>query len=148
MKGQTLIETVLALGIIAIILSGVTIVVTSSLSDASFSQNQTLATQYAQEGTEILRTIRSSDYAGFNKNGTYCLAKGALTLPSSSPSCTAPNVDSFIRSVSIVKDGCSAKVAQTTVTVSWSDNKCSSGSYCHSSNLISCLSTISPIQAP
>lgn len=150
MKGQTLLEGVLALGVIAFVLSGIAVTVAFSLNNANFGKNQSLATQHAQEGIEILRKIRNKDYFGFKSySGNYCLEKGASSLPPATGGCTVPNIDAFIRSVLIEQTpGCAANVAKATVKVSWIDGKCQSGIYCHESKLISCLSTINPIQAP
>ena len=152
MKGQGLIESVLALGFISIVLSSIAIILISSLSNADRSKNQAVATQYAQEGIEMLRKIRNSNHQGFKSyNGTYCFGKDAndaagLGSPSS---CNVPNIDSYIRSVKIEQTpGCGLNVAKITVKVAWIDGKCLNGSYCHSSELISCLSTFNPIQSP
>lgn len=152
MKGQSLIESVLALAVIAIILSVIAVTVTSSLNNADFGKNQTISTQYAQQGLEILRKIRNSNYSAFaSYSGNYCLAKGTSVLQHQNTCLTplAPNVDEFIRSVSINQaPGCGPSVAKATVKVAWTDGKCGSGAYCHSSNIVTCLSTTNPIQAP
>ncbi len=154
LKGQSLLESVLALAVIAIVLSGIAVVSTSSLSNAGHGKNQTIATQYAQEGVEVLRMIRSLNYASFrNYSGTYCLAKGASSLPilPNCPSPLTPNVDSFIRTVTVEQSPgsrCAVDVAKVTVKVSWTDGKCKNTPYCHTSNIITCFSTINPIQAP
>ncbi len=150
MKGQTLIESLLALSVVGIILSGIAVIVASSLSNAGYGRDQSLATQYAQEGIEITRNTRNNNYAAFTGySGNFCLSKGASTLPTSSPSCTIKNVDNFIRSVSIEQTpGCASSVAKATATVSWSDGKCSGGSFCHKSQITSCLSTANPVQGP
>jgi Tfp pilus assembly protein PilV len=149
MKGQTLIESVLAFGVISIVLSSIAIILVSSLNNAGQGKDQVLATQYAQEGIEILRKIRNSDYQAFGTySGSYCLAKDSSVLGSPS-SCSVPNVDSYIRSVTIEQSpGCGVSVAKIIVKVAWTDGKCISGTYCHSAELISCLSTVNPIQAP
>lgn len=150
MKGQSLLESVLALAAIAIVLSGIAVTVLSSLSNANYGKSQALATQYAQEGIEVLRKIRSHDYDAFrNYNGNYCLDKNARVLPPLPGSCSVPNVDSFIRSVNIEQaPGCGTNIAEATVKVSWTDGKCPNSTFCHASSIVSCLSTVNPIQAP
>ncbi len=153
MKGQTLIEALLALSVITIIISAISVTTVIALNNADFGKNQALATQYAQEGAEVLRNIRNSDYPTFaTYEGNYCLAKGANSASSlvKSHNCI-PNFDSFIRSISIEQfpPGCGVSdTAKVTVTVAWKDGKCANGYYCHSSKLISCLSTINPVQSP
>ncbi len=151
MKGQSLLESVLALAVIAIVLSAIAVVSTNSLSDAGRGKYQTLATQYAQEGVEVLRKIRNINYTSFrnNYNGTYCLAKGASSLTSSS-TCQSPpasNVDSFIRTVTIERSpGCATNVVKATVKVAWTDGKCNTGAWCHASTIVTCLSSVNPVQ--
>jgi type II secretory pathway pseudopilin PulG len=148
MKGQTLIEVLVALSVIVILVSMITMVIISSLNNAQFSRDQDLATNYAQEGMEIVRKVRNSNYTSFkNYSGIYCLAKGSLVLPSSSANCTTPNVDKFIRKVQIEQTpGCNTNVAKVTVSVSWTDAKCQTGNlYCHASDLVSCLSSVNPL---
>lgn len=145
-KGQTLIEALVALALIGVVISAIAIVVVSSLNNAQFGKNQNLATKYANEAMEHLHKIRNSDYAAFrNYDGNYCFAKGQTALGASVSSCTVPNFDNFIRSVSIEQSpGCGANVAKVQVVVAWADGKCAQNSYCHKAELISCLSTTNP----
>ena len=149
-QGQTLIETLAALGIISIVMTGIGISVTSALSNAKYNQYQTLGTKYAQQGSELIQQIRDESYTNFKVyNGTYCLGKGQTTLGAAQSGCTTPNVDNFIRSVVIQQaPGCGANLAQVTVTVSFSDGKCASGVYCHKQAVQTCLSTADPVQTP
>ncbi len=146
--GQTVIELLVALSAAVIIITGVTVTVISTLSNAQYSKNEVLATKYSQEGLEIVRQIRDSDYSTFSRlNGTFCLIKGATSL--SAGTCTSPNVDNFIRSVQIQQNaGCSANGAKVIVTASWTDGKCQPGIFCNKVQQDSCLSTVNPVQAP
>jgi hypothetical protein len=153
MKGQTLIEVLVALGIITVVTTALAAVVITSMSNAQFSKNQNLASQYALEGMEIVRRLRDSDYVGFrNKSdGIYCLDKGQPILPINPVSvCATPNVDNFIRKVEIYSQDlikrCDVNLSRVIVTVSWQDGKCpASAPYCHSAKLESCLSNINPV---
>ena len=149
MRGQTLIEALTALGIIAIVITAISVAVTTALSNAEYNQSETLATKYAQQGSEIINQIRDDNYNGFkNYSGTYCLAQNQTALGTVQPSCSSPNFGTFIRSVDIVQGGCAANVAHVTVTVSFTDGKCQAGVYCHQVIDDSCFSTSNPIQAP
>jgi len=144
-SGQTLIEVLVALGIIAIIVTALTSVVVTSLGSSRYSKDQNLATQYAQEGLEIMRNLRDSDYVDFRNipSGSYCLDKNSTVL---SPDCFSANVDSFIRKVIITHDGCDIGVSRVEVSVSWNDSRCSSANtYCHESSLPTCLSSVNPV---
>ena len=82
MKGQTLVEVLVALSSAVIIITAITILVISSLNNAEYGKNQNLATQYAQEGMEIIRKIRDSDPQTFYgiADGQYCLDRNSTTL--------------------------------------------------------------------
>lgn len=152
MKGQTLIEILVALTLVSVVISAVTVILTTALNNAQFSKNQNLSTNYAQEGVETVRSFRDNNYAAFaSASGLYCLAKGDTTLGSaqSISSCPLPpNIDNtFIRSVQITPAGCAANVSRVIVTVAWTDGKCQ-GNYCHSSRQDFCLSTVNPVQGP
>jgi type II secretory pathway pseudopilin PulG len=149
-RGQTLIETLAALGILSIVITGISISVTTSLSNAKYNQNVTLATKYAQQGAELVQQIRDDSYTNFkNYNGTYCLAKGQTSLGSTSPSCTVTNVDNFVRSVVVQQaPGCGANVAEVVVSVAFNDGKCATGVFCHKQTVSTCLSTVEPVQVP
>jgi hypothetical protein len=62
-QGQTLLEVAMALGIALIIISALTIVTLEGLKNSQFSQNQTQATQLAQEGLEKVKSMRDRDYS-------------------------------------------------------------------------------------
>lgn len=145
MKGQTLIEILVALGIITVVVTALASVVVTSMGNVKFSKNQNQATQYAQEGIEIVRQIRDNSYTTFQgKNGTYCLGSSNV-LPPVPSVCNTANVGEFIRKVTVVQNGCDTNVAKVTINVSWQDSKCSAANtYCHTSQLESCLSSVNP----
>jgi type II secretory pathway pseudopilin PulG len=148
MKGQTLIEVLVALATAGIVITAITVVVTASLNNAQFTRDQNAATNYAQQGMELVRELRDSDLVTFRSyTGTYCLAKSQTALGTSQSSC-AKNVDAFTRSVVIDQTGCGANNAKISVSVSWTDGKCPANNNCHSVPLVTCLSTVSTITAP
>lgn len=152
-QGQTLIETLAALAIIAIVISAISMLVITTLNNAKSDQYETLAAKYSQQGTEIVQQIRDTNYTAFETLNTasnmyYCLGKGQTSLGSQSTDCSTNKVDNFIRTIQIQKDGCGTNVAQVTVTVSFTDGKCQAGQYCHKQVETTCLSTANPVQAP
>lgn len=149
-KGQTLIETLASLAILSIVITAITISVVTSLRNTEYNQNQTLSVKYAQQGSEIIQQLRDYSYTNFKNNyaGLYCLGKGQTTLGVAQTQCTTPNVDNFIRSVNIQQGGCAANVAKVTVSVSYTDQRCAVGVYCHNQLNVTCLSTVNPIQNP
>lgn len=145
MRGQTLIEVLVALGIIAVVATAIGGVVITSQGNASFGKNNNLASQYANEGLEIIRSMRDSDYSYFRSiaSGSYCLDKGKNDLGAN---CFSANVDGFLRKINITQNGCSTNVAKVEAVVSWQDSKCSSTTtFCHSSVLSTCLSSVNPV---
>lgn len=130
-KGQTLIEVVAALGVSLVVISAMTVAVITALSTAQFSKNQNLATQYAQQGMEIMREKSNTEFNTFTSSATYCLSKNSTTLVASGgTSCTA-NIDStFVRQVTVEPGSTDCNSGgsggtKITVTVSWTDSKCS-----------------------
>ena len=148
-KGETLIEAIGALAIIAIVVTAASVAIITALSNANFNQNQTQSTKFAQQGLEVVRQIRDADYTGFRTYaGTYCLAEGQTVLNTPVASCPNPNVSEFIRTVTVTQDGCSVNVAEVSVKVAFTDGKCQLGEYCHDQTHTSCLTTVNPIIAP
>lgn len=151
MKGETLVEVLVALGIITVVASALVGVVVTSMGNTRFSKDQNQATQYAQEGMEIVRQKRDDDYVVFRAiaTGTYCLdGSGANNLVQ--PCIDVANVGgSYLRKVTIGQSAatrCALDVARVTVTVSWQDSKCPAANmFCHASKLESCLSSVNPV---
>lgn len=151
MRGDTLIEVLVALTVAIVMISAITSLGIVSLNNTQFINDQDEAGKYAQQGMEVVRQIRNSSYTGFRTyRGTYCLRANATTLTAGT--CNLPNINGrYIRSVVIQQNaGCGggANIANVAVSVSWTDGKCQSGVYCHASKLTSCFSTVSPIPAP
>lgn len=149
-KGETLIEALGALALVAVVVTAVSSAVITALNNAQYNENQTQATKFAQQGLEAVRKIRNTDYFAFRSyNGIYCFGKGQTSLGTAQANCTTPNTDTFIRYVEIQQaPGCGANIARVTVNVSFKDGKCTDDSYCHTQSHSSCLSTVNPIQAP
>lgn len=149
-KGETLIEALGALALVAVVVTAVSSAVITALSNAQYNKNQTQATKFAQQGLETVRKIRNADYFAFRSyNGIYCLGKNTSSLGTAQSNCTTPNTDGFIRYVDIQQaPGCGTNIARVTVSVSFTDGKCNAGTYCHVQSHSSCLSTVNPIQAP
>lgn len=152
-KGQTLIEALIALGAAVVIISSIAVVVITSVNSSDFSKNQNLATQYAQQGIDIIRSQSESNWTSFQtKAGTFCLGKGITDLGTPVTNCAAPNIDNFfVREVVITQASASCGGnAKVVVDVSWTSGKCTSTSnlYCHSVSLDTCLANINSLLAP
>lgn len=165
-KGQTLIEALVALGAAVLVLSAITVVVISAINNSQYTKNQNLATQYAQQGVEIMRQISQSDWETFSlyNASRYCLAQNDTVpcpLGSSTGSCSlgsaiscGQNYGNFVREVDIAQGSqvsCVNGSIGITVIASWADSKCpsSGNTYCHNVQLNSCLSNHnSAVEAP
>lgn len=175
MKGQTLIEVLVALGVGVLIVSAIAIAILSSLNNAQYSKSQNLASQYAQEGMETVRKIRDNDWTTFNNyDGSYCLDKGTTTLVEKEPPLAggcphgivgSQNLDTFARQIDIDQNSPDCGLspfptptpspvplnpARVRVIVSWADSKCTNvdNVYCHNITLTSCFSDANVILAP
>lgn len=60
-RGQSLLELVVVISIIAMVVGSLVFATIASLRNAQFSKNQSLATKLAQEGLEKVRSLRDRD---------------------------------------------------------------------------------------
>lgn len=160
MKGQTIIEVMVALAVGIIILSAITTAVLTSLNNVHQTTTQDQSGSYATDGLEIIRKMRDTQLAAYkNLNGTYCLSD-TCTNPTNtySSSCGKKlttcdsTAEGYVREVTIDKNASACKVtpaptnstsngSQVSVTVSWKDTQCQDpdNPYCHESVVQSCL---------
>lgn len=83
--GQTIVEVIIAIGVVAMVMTAIVAIGTTSLRNTSRAKAKTLATKYTQEGIEYFRTQRNIlgwesmvETLQQNSGGiTYCMA----TLP-------------------------------------------------------------------
>lgn len=151
--GQSLIEALVALGTAVIVVSAVAIAVISAVNNSDFSKNQNLATQFAQQGMEVLKQQSQNSWQTFSAfQGGYCLRENSTTLTSSGTGCGQNIKSFFVRSVTINQNhpSCSRIAARVVVSVAWKDGKCTSptNEYCHAVALESCLANINSSLAP
>lgn len=166
-KGQSLIEVLVALAISVVVITAVTLATISALYNSQFSKNQNLASQYAQQGMEIIRKIKVSDPSTFSSlSGEYCMAEGCTLLNGNigddcgppSGNCNSKKTgEIFVREANIDRQSSrcdpdnvgSPSAVEAKVSVSWSDGKCPLDNvYCHSAELVSCLSVTDLIPTP
>ncbi len=70
-RGQSIIEVVIALSLVAIVVLALVRVTISSIQNSTFARDQRLATQYAQEGIENARKLKEEDETEFwGKSGS------------------------------------------------------------------------------
>lgn len=128
-KGQSLFELVVALAVTAIIIVALVALVSSSIRNASYSKNNSLAAGYAQEATEWLRGQRDTSITTFlvyAQTPSWCLKSLSWGLQRG---CLEDNNDEiagtpFRRQVDFNITTVSLKtVIEVDVTVSWNDSQ-------------------------
>jgi len=76
-SGQSLIEAIVAMAVALLIISGLVSAVIIAVKNSQFARNQSLATQYASEGLEWIRSQRDNSWTIFYSKAetttTYCL---------------------------------------------------------------------------
>ena len=125
-KGQSLFEVVFAIGIAAIVITGVTIVATISVRNSTYSKNNAIATKYTQEQLEWLRGQRDAGWIAFTTNigpacsGTFSWGAECLVDSLFKRKATYTCKDSSENNVACTP---SAVMVDVTVEVSWSDSQ-------------------------
>lgn len=94
-SGQSLFEVIVALGITALVLIGAASLSTTSVRNSTFSKNDSVATKFAQEGSEFLREQRDGGWDSFKTNYT---DKSCLGASYSTSDCAIDNA--YSRSIS------------------------------------------------
>ena len=128
-RGQTLLELVVAIGVVAVVLTALVAAVTASLRYSQATRLRSRGVKYAQEGLELSRKLRDiSTWDVFQAygdgSGSWCLdALGVWTVDASSGSCPFSAGDDFWRRVTYVWNDPRMEV---TVTVTWGERTVSS----------------------
>lgn len=142
-KGQTIIEAVVALATILLIIAAIAVVIVNALYNSQFIRNQNTANKYAQQGMEFIKNLQQNDLSSFAlyDGGTYCIDT-TVTPSVLTSSCDAINAASPKRTIDFIRGSseCGTTETKVTVIVSWSSTKCpSNNTFCHRSELVSCM---------
>jgi len=152
-RGQSLIEVLIALAASVAVVSAIVVTVITSLSNAEFTKNQNLATQYSREGIEIVRQTAKNSWSTFinYKSVNYCLDKSNILISRSGLNC-GKNISNFFDRQIIINQNSPTDCANSikiSSLVLWSDSKCQTGNVlCHQIEIDSCLSDINSVKAP
>lgn len=127
-SGQTLLEIVVALGVIAVVLTGLVTAVTASLRYGQASKYRSQGVKYAQEGLELTRKLRdTSPWADFlaysNGSGIWCLDQAGVWTVSTGSGCPIVAGSTFWRTITFTVNG---TVMDVTSEVSWGQRNLSS----------------------
>jgi len=118
-SGQSLVEMIVAIGVLVVVIVSLVSITTVSLQNASFSRDQSLATKYAQDGIAKIRSYRDQNtWPVFTADCETVLSSVALPSPFSfnpAPDCYVPGTT----------DNCSSaeEKCEVKVVVSWADSK-------------------------
>jgi Tfp pilus assembly protein PilV len=150
--GAALLEAIVALAAVVVALAGIAVVVTASVSNSQFIQDQNQANKYAQEGIEYIKSYKEQSYADFLSNfssaGALCLGEASSGFPTSTEAdCGTTRIgnNKFIRRVQVTTlSNCASSGQpghQVIVTVNWQSSKCdvTTNSFCHTSELQTCV---------
>lgn len=124
-SGQSLFEVVLSLAVITIIIVALIILAANSIKNANFSKTRTLATNYAQDTNEWLRSERDKDFDAFAERAQspYCLVE--LSWTSAKVGSCDPN--DFISGTNLQREVSFTILSSTTieaeVLIYWDDSK-------------------------
>ena len=122
-SGQSLFEVVVALAISAVIVVALVSLASSSIRNATFAKNKTLASRYAEEAIEWLRGQRDSDIDTFKSNSlspVWCLENPSWSSPGSCSSGDEISGTIFLRELSFPDDG-ATEIIEANVRVYWTD---------------------------
>ncbi len=136
-NGQSLFEVVVAIGIAALVLVGAVSLSTMSVRNSTFSRNDSVATKFAQEGSEYMRQQRDTDWDGFITNyvsksqpvclnATFSTSSCSLSTPYSRSmtfKCNYTNPVLPTPGPSISCSDSTVNVVDSYVTVSWTDGQ-------------------------
>ncbi|MGE5041623.1 MAG: type IV pilus modification PilV family protein [Candidatus Levyibacteriota bacterium] len=163
-RGQTLLESLIALAAIVIILGAISTAVLISVNNASYIKHQNQANKLAQQGMEYIRDqINNGGSFTFNQyknnlaSGAHCLDDfTAVPVPNpiiESGACSGANLQGiFKREVTFVAGECNtggggdfANGLRVTIDVKWTSGKCTGSAFCHDQAISSCF--VDPAQA-
>lgn len=154
-SGAALLEAIVALSAVVVAISGIAVVVTASLSNSQFIQDQNNANKYAQEGMEYLKSKKEESFSKFvgNYSGINEACFDQEFTTSIDPSCKDHRLDDgkFIRKITVQQsDSCKTNPTETAylavVTVEWQSSKCNvaTNPFCHKSELRTCFAETGP----
>lgn len=129
-KGQTLIETVIALAVVLILVAALLSLSVASVRSATLSRNKTVATQLAYQQADLTRNLRDSqtlynwNWTAFTGafNGANCAASCYVNGSTFSSGTTTATVGSTTFTIYLKGPTATAAQLSYTVYVTWSDS--------------------------
>lgn len=123
--GQSMFELLVAIFIIALTLTAVVGLVTTSISNTTFSKDKTLAAKYTQEAVEWFREQRDSNWGTFKgksslSGSNYCLN----TLAWNAGNCSGTQYiaeTNLLRQATLITSPTDPNSVEVRIVTSWSD---------------------------
>lgn len=121
-KGQTLLEVVTAVVLVTLVLTALVGLAVAAVRSATVSRNRVVATSYAQEGLEALRSIRDRSFSELYA----CRGGMSVLIPGPPWSCQAnsptPEVLGIFQRSFILTQPAEAGKLKVAMHVIWTDN--------------------------
>ncbi len=119
--GQTLVEIMVVIGVIAILTTGLVVLTTFSIKNSRISALRSQAVKYAAQGMEYVRQKRDAGWTDFQALGgqTWCLGDNGAWVPVN-PICLENVSNLFGRTIEFTWDEANHRMA-VTVTVDWNE---------------------------
>lgn len=123
-RGQTLLELVVAIGVVAIVITALVAAVTASLRYSQSTRLRSRGIKYAQEGLELSRKLRDTNtwnifQAYADGSGSWCLDEtGVWAVDAANGTCPVSVGNDFWRRVHFVWND---PIMEVTVNVSWGE---------------------------
>lgn len=160
-KGQSLLEALIALGAATIVMSAIAVAVITSVNNSDFSKYLNQATQYSQQGVEVLKQQSLSNwgtFSGYQSGSVYCFPQDVTQFKAPTGVICDPNIGTnnfFIRNAIITKGSTSCpgnpnivanRGTLVSVSTSWTDGKCPAqnpnNTYCHNATFNTCITDV------
>ena len=129
-KGQSLVESVVAIAVVILIVSGLIVAVISSLHSSQSSRARSTATKLTQTGIEAIRNLRDggwTQFITFVSPVAWCLDESGNPLPPNDIDSSCPQIItggvSFDRRVLITADVFPPEKTTIKVTVTWTEGQ-------------------------
>lgn len=125
-SGQTILELVVALGVVSLVLTGLVAAATSSLRFGQAGRQRGLGVKYAQEGIELSRKLRDgglwSDFVAKSGSGTarWCLSGSGVWSQDTDVGCPIATENPFWRTVTF---SWADPIMEITSEVSWGERQ-------------------------
>ncbi|MBI2404697.1 hypothetical protein HYV22_00780 [Candidatus Gottesmanbacteria bacterium] len=121
-RGQSLIEVVVAVGVVILLVTGLIVGSTTSIKGSEFSTYKSRGLKYAQEAMETTRNMRDTSWASLaTKSGLWCLDKAGTWSQPQGPSCDVNMDDFYTRSVTFAWEEGNTRMKVEAI-VTWQDS--------------------------